>query len=96
MRNMMADKKGYALTVLVIVIVLFVADIAYLVLAVANATFLDAFETYISGNLYLEGLEGTLRYTGPTTIVIINIGLLFLLVVSAWKRQRVETEDIPL
>jgi hypothetical protein len=95
-RSLLADRVGNFYTNLVLVIVLFVADITYVVVAYTSNTFFDSFAVYTLGNANLVNLQSTLRYVGPITIVAINIGLLVLLVVSAWKRGTNEVEDLSL
>jgi hypothetical protein len=96
MRTLLSDRAGNFYTNLVLVIVLFVADITYVVIAYTANTFFDSFATYTLGNLNLVNLQSTLRYVGPITIVAINVGLLILIVVSAWKRGTNEVEDLSL
>jgi hypothetical protein len=94
-KDFLHDKKGIFVTAVVIVIILFVADITYLVVALVNINFLDLIGEIGTSNVSITGLDATLRNVGPITIVILNIGLVLLLVVSAWKRQTVETvEDL--
>jgi hypothetical protein len=94
-KNFLHDKKGIFVTAVVIVIVLFVADITYLVVALVNVSFLDLIGEIGASNVNIIALDAVLRNVGPITIVVINIGLVLLLVVSAWKRQTVETvEDL--
>jgi hypothetical protein len=96
--NLLSNKLGNFYTNLVIVIVLFVADITYVVVALVANRFFDSFLSYTLGNVNLINLQSTLRYVGPIAIVVINIGLIVLLLVSAWKRGSNESpmEDLSL
>lgn len=96
MKSLLDDKSGLFFSALVIVIVLFVADITYIVVAYVDNSFFDSFAVYIAGNVQLENMQSTLRYVGPIMIVVINLGLVGLLVVSAWKRGSNEMEDLSL
>ena len=91
-RNFVANKAGYFFTAVTIIVVLFVADIVYVVAALVNNKFFDAFAGYSAADIQIAGLQSTLRYVGPITIVTLNIGLIILLIVAAWKRQSVESE----
>ncbi len=90
--KLVADKRGFFYTAVVIVVILFAVDITSLVVLLVSNRFFDAFVPYIGDNIQIAGLQTTLRFVGPVAIVAINIGLIVLLVVSAWKRQTVEDE----
>jgi hypothetical protein len=75
---------------------MFVADITWVVAAMVQNRFLDAWRTTINETAQMAGMDNVLRGSGAIVIVVINIGLLVLLVVSAWKRQTVEAEDLAL
>lgn len=97
MKNLRLDKRGFFTTIFAIVVILFITDITYITIALAGARFFDSFSSFIDPtNIDITGMETSLRLAGPISIVIINIGLLVLLIVSAWKRQTVETEDLLL
>ena len=58
--------------------------------------FLDAWAANINETAQMTGMDSVLRGSGAIVIVVINVGLIVLLVVSAWKRQTVEAEDLAL
>ena len=89
-----SDRRGIVYTVVAVLAILFVADIMYLVLAVSSASFFDAFEPYVADSIQEANLLSTLRNVGPITIIIINVGLILVLVVSAWKRGTNEVEAL--
>ncbi len=93
MRSLLMDKRGNFYTTIIVVIILFVVDIMYLVVAYATNSFFDKFDSVGSANVYTSQLEATLRYVGPTVIVVLNIGLVVYLVVSAWKRGSNEAPE---
>lgn len=88
LKRFLNDTSGIFYTAFVIVITLFIADIIYLVVALGVNQFFDNFE--VGNNVFLLNLQSTLRNVGPFVIVILNIGLLVLLAVAAWKRGTVE------
>lgn len=58
--------------------------------------FLDSWALAVTETPQMAGLDSVMRNVGAIVIVVINIGLIVLLVVSAWKRQTVEAEDLAL
>ncbi len=88
------DTRGIFYTAIIIIIVLFVSDIMYITVALVGNTFFDIWVAggYVT-NIQMADMLSTLRYVGPIVIVIINIGLIGLLVVSAWKRGRNEAPE---
>ena len=90
LKQFIENKRGnFLLTAIVIIITLMCADIAWIVMAVTQSRFLDAFTVYET-NAQMQGLDAILRTQSAWVIVVINIGLVALLIVSAWKRQTVE------
>jgi hypothetical protein len=94
MRNFKQNTQGFFYTAVVIVIVLFTVDISAVTVLLVTNRFFDLWDTVTTGG-FGTLLEGSLRNVGPIVIVIVNIGLIVLLVVSAWKRQTIE-EELPL
>ncbi len=88
------DTRGIFYTAIIIVIVLFVSDIIYITVALVGNTF---FDIWVAGGyvttIQTADLLSTLRYVGPIVIVIVNIGLIGLLIVSAWKRGSNEAPE---
>lgn len=93
MRNLLRNKKGIFYTAVIIVIVLFVADIMYLAVALTSAKFFDAWDQTVTNNIYMDNLEAVSRNLGAIVIVILNVGLVILLIVAAWKRGSNEVPE---
>jgi hypothetical protein len=97
LRNFIDNKRGnFFYSAIIIVTILFVADITWVVAAMVQNSFLDAWALTISETAQMQGFDLVLRNVGAIVIVIVNIGLIVLLIVSAWKRQTVEAEDLAL
>jgi hypothetical protein len=96
-RNLAKNKNGLFLTAVIIIITLMVSDILWLVLIVVQNNFLDTWLnpswSNHSSNTHEVVLADMLRNQGAIVIVAINIGLVVLLIIAAWKR---ETQDEPL
>jgi ABC-type spermidine/putrescine transport system permease subunit I len=89
-KNFVENKAGIFYTAVIIIIILFVTDITYLTVAYTSNSFFDTWEEVAVSNVYIDQLTDTVRFVGPVVIVVLNIGLIILLLVSAWKRNSVE------
>jgi hypothetical protein len=97
LRNFIDNKQAnFFYSAVIIVIILFVADITWVVSAMVQNRFLDSWALAVTETPQMQGLDSVMRNVGAIVIVIINIGLIVLLIVSAWKRQTVEAEDLAL
>jgi uncharacterized membrane protein YjgN (DUF898 family) len=93
MRNLLRSKQGIFYTAVIIVVVMFVMDISYLAVALTTNKFFDMWDLTVTNNVYMDNLETVSRNVGPIVVVILNVGLIILLVASAWKRGSNEVPE---
>lgn len=93
MKNLYRDKKGIFYTIVVVVIVLFIADIMYLTVAVTANSFFDAWDASVTSNTNTTLLQGALRNVGPIVIITVNVGLVVYMLAAAWKRRTDESPE---
>jgi hypothetical protein len=96
-KKLLADQSGnFFYSAVIIIVILFVADITWVATTMVKNTFLDTWAQSVVENAQMVQFDGVLRTSGAIVIVVINVGLIALLIVSAWKRQTVEAEDLAL
>ena len=97
LQRFVSNQRGnFFYSAVIIVIIMFVADITWVVSAMVQNRFLDSWALAVTETPQMLSLDLVMRNVGAIVIVVINVGLIVLLIVSAWKRQTVEAEDLAL
>ena len=91
-RSFLADRRGILAVIFVGVVTIMVATGTWLIAMLVASTFVDTFGAQATGAMTVS-LGDTVRNQGAVIVVIIDVGMIVWMVVSAFARPGESQED---